>query len=233
MKLVIFGANGQTGRILTAQALAEGHAVTAFTRHPDAFPLRHAQLRVVGGDVHDPAAVEAAVAGHDAVLSVLGVPYSNRPITIYSRGVVSIVEAMRRQGLRRLVCVSSTAVDPGYDTGGGVFFRRVLTPLITRTLGRTTYVDQRQMETLVTESGLDWTIVRPSGLFGAPAVSPYQVNEGRVTGRFTSRTDLADLLLRLATSDRYVGRPVAVATVSGQPNLITFLRKEAIGKKAA
>ena len=33
MNIVIFGANGPTGRLLTEQALAAGHTVTAFTRH--------------------------------------------------------------------------------------------------------------------------------------------------------------------------------------------------------
>ena len=72
MKLVVFGANGSTGRLLTKQALAEGHAVTAVTRHPEAFPLRDARLRVLGGDVFDLSSV----------------------------------------GVRRLVCVSSSGVDP-------------------------------------------------------------------------------------------------------------------------
>lgn len=54
-----------------------------------------------------------------------------------------------------------------------------------------------------------------------------------MTGPFTSRTDFADFMLRLSTSDRYVRRPVAVPAVAGQPNLITFLRKQAIGKKEA
>src|SRR5436853_5494324 len=71
MKVVIFGANGVAGRVLTKQALAQGHAVTAFTRHPNAFPLRDASLQVVGGDVLDPGAVGRAVAGQGAVLSTL------------------------------------------------------------------------------------------------------------------------------------------------------------------
>ncbi len=86
MKLVIFGANGKTGRILTRRAVDEGHEVTAFTRHPGTFPVSGDRLVVVGGDVLDSKAVDAAVAGHDAVLSSLGVPYSRRPINIYSRG---------------------------------------------------------------------------------------------------------------------------------------------------
>ncbi len=68
MKIVIFGANGATGKILTKQALDAGHIVTAVTRHPEAFPLRDTRLNVIGGDVFDLALVEQAVAGQDAVL---------------------------------------------------------------------------------------------------------------------------------------------------------------------
>jgi uncharacterized protein YbjT (DUF2867 family) len=39
MNIVVFGANGPTGHLVTKQALAWGHTVTAFTRHPEAFPL--------------------------------------------------------------------------------------------------------------------------------------------------------------------------------------------------
>ena len=60
MKLVIFGANGATGRLLTEQALAAGNTVTAFTRHADALPIHHQQLRVIQGDALDLAAVETA-----------------------------------------------------------------------------------------------------------------------------------------------------------------------------
>jgi putative NADH-flavin reductase len=53
MNLVIFGANGPTGRLLTKQALDKGHTVTAVTRHPEMFPLQHECLRVLHGDVFD------------------------------------------------------------------------------------------------------------------------------------------------------------------------------------
>jgi uncharacterized protein YbjT (DUF2867 family) len=38
MKLVIFGANGQTGRLATALALNAGHHVAAVTRRASDFP---------------------------------------------------------------------------------------------------------------------------------------------------------------------------------------------------
>jgi len=70
MKIVIFGANGATGKILTKQALDSGHTVTAVTRHPETFPLRDVRLNVMGGDVFDLALVEQAVAGEAAHLVV-------------------------------------------------------------------------------------------------------------------------------------------------------------------
>lgn len=56
----------------------------AFTRRPDGFPIEHRHLEVRGGDVHDPAAVAAAIYGTDAVLSALGMPFAKTPVTVYS-----------------------------------------------------------------------------------------------------------------------------------------------------
>ena len=80
------------------QALAQGHIVTAVTRHPQAFLLHHEHLQVMRADVFDLRKMEAAVAGQDAVLSALGVPYSFKPITLYSHGTAHIVQAHEREG---------------------------------------------------------------------------------------------------------------------------------------
>ena len=53
MDIVIFGANGQTGRLLTRRALDNRHSVTAVTRHPDDFPFSDPLLTVVRADVRE------------------------------------------------------------------------------------------------------------------------------------------------------------------------------------
>lgn len=227
MKIVIFGANGGTGKILTRQALAEGHTVTAVTRHPQAFPLQHEQLRVMRGDVYDLSAVEEAVAGQDAVLSTLGVPFSRKPITIYSEGVAHIIQAMKRYDVRRLVCVSSSAAGTNHETGAGFVFDKILQPIVMSTIGKTTYADMKQMEALLRESDLDWTVVRPSGLFETPAVTDYQVAEDHIRRQFTSRADLADCMLKLLATDQYSHKVIAVATFSAQPGMLKFMLQEA------
>ncbi len=230
MNIVVFGAYGPTGQLLTKQAVALGHAVTAVTRHPETFPLRNARVLVMRGDVFDLSSVEQAVAGQDAVLSTLGVPFSFKPITLYSQGTAHIVQAMTRSGVRRLVCVSSSATDPQtryHDTGGGFIFEKILKPIIINSIGRTLYADMQRMETLVMNSHLDWIIVRPSGLFETEAVTHYQVAEAFIRGMYTSRADLADCMLQQLTTDQYLHKAVAVATFSVQPSLFKFLGREA------
>lgn len=232
MKLVIFGANGPTGRLLTVQALSAGHTVTAFTRHANTFPGDHERLRVVQGDALDVVGVAEAIAGQDAVLSTIGTRYSRKPITLYSESAANMIQAMRDHGVRRLVCVSSSVTDPATrsrNTGGGVFFEKVLKPFITNVIGKSMYADLLRMEHLMMATDLDWTIVRPSGLFETPAVTEYRLAESFLRERFTSRADLAACLLQQASGDQYVRKTVAVATTAVKPQMLKLLLKEAFG----
>ncbi|MDQ1551461.1 MAG: hypothetical protein QOD50_883 [Actinomycetota bacterium] len=233
MNIAVFGANGGTGRLLVAAALEAGHHVTALTRHPDEFPIRHDNLRVIAGDVLEPADVSSVVAGADAVLSALGVPYGRKTITLYSRSIVTILDAMNKHSVRRLACISSSATDHEFarkDTGGGFFFEKILKPVIENTMGKNLYDDMRRMEAVVRASDVDWTIVRPSGLFGTDAVTDYAVGENFVPYRYTSRADLADFMLRQATETEFVRKAAAVATLSPQPTVLELIRNEALAK---
>ncbi len=227
MNIVIFGANGPTGRLLTQQAIDKGYTVTAFTRHPETFPIQDARLRVLSGDVYDLAAVEQAVAGQDAVFSALGGVFGGKEVTVYSLGTGNIVQAMKDNGVRRLICITSSALEP-HETGGGFFFDKIMSPLVVNVFGKTLYADMRRMEELVMSSNLDWTIVRPSGLFETPAVTDYQEGEGHVKGTYTSRADLAACMLHQLTTDQYIRKAVAVITTAIQPKLFDFFVKEAL-----
>jgi putative NADH-flavin reductase len=231
MRLTIFGANGPTGRLLTRLALDDGHHVVAFTRHPDAFPIADEHLTVAAGDVHDPSAVTAAIDGSAAVVSTLGVPFTKEPVTVYSDGVANIVAGMHLVGVKRLVAVSSSALAPHPEPLGGFLFEKVLQPYVVNKLGRTLYDDMRRMEELIASSDLAWTIVRPSGLCSAPAVSDYWVAPDHVGHRFTTRIDLADCLLREATEDRHPHTAIAVATPSANPSMLSLIWHEGIRKQ--
>src|SRR6266550_2523240 len=104
MKLTIFAATGGIGRQVLDQALAAGHDVTAVVRNPK--KLSDVAVRTVTADLAaaDPAVLESAVDGADAVISGLG-PRSNAEAGVAAHGTRAIVEAMHATGVRRIVVV--------------------------------------------------------------------------------------------------------------------------------
>jgi hypothetical protein len=88
----------------------------------------------------------------------------------------------------------------------------------------------RRMEALVRDSALDWTIVRPSGLYHLPSVTDYTVVEGHADGRFTARVDLAASMLALLNDDRHIRGTVSVITTVDNPTLLHWIRREALAR---
>jgi uncharacterized protein YbjT (DUF2867 family) len=232
MELALFGANGQTGRLVTALALQAGHRVRAVTRRPNEFPPTGPGLTVVAADARDASAIQSAVAGADAVISTLGVTFTREPVDTYSVGTANIVAAMRAASTRRLIVVSSTAAHP-MRRSRIPFSLRLIEPILTRTIGKTVYDDMRRMESITRDSGLDWTIVRPSGLFDLPAPTDYVRGEVDPVGAFTARIDLADYLVSLATDPTTAGRTVIVSTTEHTPSLWQMIRQEAGSSESA
>ena len=96
-------------------------------------------------------------------------------------------------------------------------------------LGKTVYEDMRRMEKLVRTSAIDWTIVRPSGLFDTEVVSNYDLAEDHIGGRFTARIDLAAALLAQVDDERYIRKILAVATAENVPSMAHLVLREAFG----
>ncbi len=204
MDLAVFGANGPTGRQVVRQALAAGHHVTAVTRRPEEFPSSAPHLNVVTADVTDPDGVKQAVRRQQAVISTLGVPYSRHRITVYSEGIANITQAMHAHGIQRLVCVSFTTVATDKGPGESLFWRKVVIPVLRSVVRRTLYDDMQRMEQIVRNSDLNWTVVRPGGLFNTTdPTGDHQVAGRRLAGRFTSRADLAHALIDEARRGRH------------------------------
>ncbi|MFF5002633.1 NAD(P)-dependent oxidoreductase [Streptomyces phaeochromogenes] len=230
MLIAVFGANGPTGRHLTDQALAAGHEVVAVTRRPGSLSTRPG-LAVAVADATDPVAVDAAIRGTDAVLSVLGARFSKETISTYSASATAITGAMARHGIKRLLAVSSSIADPHWRPTGAHFFNHVLDPLVNRRLGRTLHEDMRRMEAVIRRTDLDWTFVRPSGLFEHPVVTDYHTAEASADGVFTARTDLASSMLREVEERRYVRTAMGVITTAVKPNIAKLIWNEGVKKK--
>jgi putative NADH-flavin reductase len=191
MKLVVFGATGGIGREVVRQALDAGHTVTAVARRPAAITLRHERLCVLQGDVLQAESILPAISGQGAVVSSIGIP-KDEPTELYSVGIHNIMTGMKASGVRRLLCISATGIDPG-----PLWQRVIAKPLLWRFFGFM-YADLVRMETIVRESGLDWTIIRPPRLSNKPRTGHYQIAVNRHLARcnIISRADVADYIVR-------------------------------------
>jgi putative NADH-flavin reductase len=219
MKLTIFAATGGIGRQLLEQAVAAGHDVTAVVRSPE--KLSGEAVRVVQADLAapDPAALESAVNGADAVLSGLG-PRSNADAGIAARGTAAIVAAMQATHVRRIVVVSAAPVGtvpspgrprpPRHDPGDGFFMRHLFSHVAGTLFGKV-YTDLALMEDILRDSGLDWTVVRPPRLSSKPGTGRYRTAHGQNVrgGWIVPRADVAQLMLRV------VGQPETIKQVIG------------------
>ena len=210
MELTIFGATGATGTLLTQQALAAGHRVTAVVRDPARLSVPDSpHLQVITADLMDPAAISPAVAGADAVLAAFG-PRGTGPSTVLRDGTRSVIEAMSKEGTRRLITVSGSIVT---DEGEGPVLHYLLKPLVRSTLLRHPTADMRGAEEEIRESGLDWTIVRPPRLTSGPASGTYRtaVDRNLPRGVTVSRADLAAYMLGIIADPATIHHHIGIA----------------------
>ncbi|MEU2092505.1 NAD(P)-dependent oxidoreductase [Nocardia beijingensis] len=199
MRIAVFGATGTVGRLVVERALREGHEVTAFTRSAASVTQRHERLRVVEGDVLDTNSVQRAVEGQDAVLVSLG---NGRNGVVRAGGTKAVIDAMRRTGVKRLICQTTLGVG---DSRGNLNFlwKYVMFGLLLRPA----YTDHVEQEKHVVASDLDWTIVRPSAFTDGPATGSYRrgfpANEPGLTLKI-SRADIADFMIEQLTDTTYL-----------------------------
>jgi putative NADH-flavin reductase len=205
VKLLIFGASGRTGHFLAAKAAAAGHEAFAFTRDWNRLDASWPRDQVYLGDVLDPATVEDAVRGKDAVLLAVG-SGGLGPTTIRQDAARSVVRAMTRQRVSRLVALSTAMAGEV-----GLPVALVLRPLVFRHV----VADARAMESVVRNAGVEYTIVRAPRLRQEDASGSYHTacgDRGRPQGRSVARGAVADAMIHSLARAEDINQ---VITVSG------------------
>lgn len=145
-RIAMTGATGFVGAETLNQALGAGLHVSALTRR--AQPPR-AHLKWVHGSLDNAASLDALVRDVDAVIHIAGVvnaPDRDGFEAGNARGTMTLIDAMRRRGVRRLIHISSLAAREPHVSDYGW--------------------SKELAERHVRASGLDWTIVRPPAIYG-------------------------------------------------------------------
>lgn len=153
MTILVTGATGFVGRHLCQALAAAGQQVKALT-HRATLPAELArldQVTAVTGDVLDPATLPAALAGADAVIHLVGIirEFPGRGITfarLHEEATANIVAATKAAGIRRYLHMSALGTRANAVSGY--------------------HLSKWNAEERVRASGLDWTIFRPSLIYG-------------------------------------------------------------------
>lgn len=201
MRLTIFGASGQTGRLIVEQALLAGHDVTAYVRDARRLSVTNDHLSVIEGELQDAHRLQAAVTWADAVLSVLS-PGHNRPTYDISLGVAAIIDAMSDRSVQRLIAAAGASVIDGRDRPR--LSDRLQLSLLRVTAGNVVR-DMTRMAEVVRASSLAWTIVRVPRLVDALPYGHVRVGYlGDGVGGQITRADMASFMLQQVADLRHV-----------------------------
>jgi len=153
MRVGLIGGTGFVGGYLVDKLIESGHVPVVLVRSGSEGKLRQAdRCEIITGDIDSPAAIAEVCRGSDAVIYCIGILRENRRrgITfekLQFEAAEQTVQAARENGVRRFILMSAN----GVKAGG------------------TPYQDTKfRAEEAVRRSGLEWTIFRPSVIFGDP-----------------------------------------------------------------
>jgi NADH dehydrogenase len=150
MRVFVTGATGFVGHEVVASLRKRGHAVTAVVREPArAADLAAKGVTLVTGDVLERPSLERSIPGHDAVVHLVGVIVEPKPLTfddLHRVATENVIAATKAAGVARYLHMSANGTRPYAPS-----------PY---------HATKWAAEEAVRASGLDWTIFRPSLIFG-------------------------------------------------------------------
>jgi uncharacterized protein YbjT (DUF2867 family) len=184
--ILVTGATGHVGRQVVSQLLYTSAAVRALARTPSSAGLP-SSVEVVRGDLSDPDTLNACLVGVEAVFLMWPFPTA--------KAAPAVLDAVSKHA-RRIVYLSAMSVRDDLERQS--------------TLISAFHAD---IEHLIEQSGLEWTILRPSGfatniLLWAPQIRadgvvrwPY----GAAARSLIHERDIAAVAVRALTEDGHAG----------------------------
>ena len=154
--ILVLGATGHLGIVLTKVLLEKSYIVTALVRNPDKLSIKHTNLSVIKGDVMDPVDLSHALKNIDVVISALGHGFRT-PFPIQENTLKVLLPIMKEKGVERFITVTGAGliVDGDPKSLMGTFSNFVFPIVDPYRLS-----DAKAQQTLLEKSSIKWTVVR-------------------------------------------------------------------------
>ncbi|MCW4386005.1 SDR family oxidoreductase [Salinibacterium sp. SYSU T00001] len=198
MRIAIVGGHGKVARLLTPLLINDGHGVSSIIRNPE----QTADIEELGAtpvvtDIEqlDVAGLANAFDGHDAIVWAAGAGGGNPPRTyaVDRDAAIRSFEAAERAGVNRYVMVSYFGAGPDHGVPEDEPFFA--------------YAESKaQADEALRSSGLDWTIVQPSGLSDDEGTG--RIDVGADEADSVSREDVATVIAAVLADPSTAGRSI-------------------------
>lgn len=169
--VVLIGASGFVGNAILNELLSRGHKVTAVVRNPEKINVSNSNLEIVKTDIADTNAMVGICKGKEAIISAYNPGWTNPDIyEVTLRNYPLILEAVKRSGAKRLLCVGGAGTlfcAPGLrvvDSGA----------IPDAIMGGVKSLGEFYLNTLMNEKDIDWIFFSPAGT----------LEPGKRTGKF-------------------------------------------------
>ena len=195
MKIALFGATGHIGQSILDEALSRGYEVVAVVRDPSRLAQRTDKLKVVTGDVAQPASWLEAVRGVDAVVASLSARRDGNPDSVPANALV-LLDNLPKAGVKRLLWVGGAAsleVAPGVRVIDDPNFPPAWKP---EAVAQSTALEVFR----ASKTDVDWTYISPAALLqDGERTGKYRVGGDQllVDAKGESRISVADYAVAL------------------------------------
>jgi putative NADH-flavin reductase len=208
IKVAVIGGSGKAGNYLVKELLNRGFQVKALLRRPELNSLNHSSLEVIAGDAGDYEAVSGLITGCSVVISALGQRKDEQLIS--SLATSHIIRVMNELHIRRYIVITGLSLDlPGDKKSlpvleASAFMKRTF-PLVTE--------DKQKMYTILSESNIDWTIVRLPFIIQADDRRQWTAHVEDCPGEHINTTDLAGFLIDQISDRTYIRKAPFIASM--------------------
>lgn len=203
MKIALFGATGRVGEKILRYALDDGHQVKALVRSKP--PFDHPNLEAIVGDIRKADDVEKAIAGTEAVFSAIG---TDRTTTL-SESMPLIINAMKEQGIRRIITIGTAGILNSRMTPGSMRYQGG------DSNRKLTFAAEEHAAVFhsLEKTGLDWTIVCPTYLPDGKAYGNYRIEKDYLPegGKQITVGDTAEFAYKQLENPEFVRSRVGIA----------------------
>jgi putative NADH-flavin reductase len=199
-KVALIGGTGKSGKYLTRQLLHHGFPVKMLVRDPEKLTTNNPLIEVVNGNARDYSTILSLVEGCHAVISTLGGHTKGEP-PIFSQASTHVVHAMKACKIKRYILTTGLNVDAPSDKKG---FKTALATQWMKENYPLTTADKQKERDILSESGIDWTLVRLPLIELTDEKGDIKVSLEDCPGDKISATDLADFLIGQLEDRTYV-----------------------------